>query len=1333
MKTNETACQPMNGTIKRPQLCDESRKPPSGKRAVKQSEGNEKSLLKNSRDKGPITRSQAKSTAATNLSTLPQNDLLSHADHSVLNVRDEGSAKRRKEIVISSGGNREGLGGPQHLLNNSQSSIRIISQLEKSADCSGGLDEDRPVSNKMKQAIDFFGAEFEHELTPGEPNSKQPRISASLSREESCDEASTHESSDAQDDMENTINSSRLECKRCKKELKSQSGLTVHERFCKGSREKAKQITIAELKSILSGINGNEVEWPRNLRRKALENSDARLPRGSWSIITKFYNQLFSKKSQVEDIQRLASVKKATAKYQPLSPQSIDGRIRSLHQEENMSYLKNEMITNYALLGAKRIEDFETTSRFRIQQVPKYVWEVLNKAAQQILDGENRASLEAIAKTIQAAQKTVHNYLRKRRDEQLLKMRYNTSKLGSLEPLEEAKRALNQLHDLCEGNHCNRLFGNSVSPNDYPQFQLALAYILRNFSDVDSKHSRFQAYERCKVEVEALERKFESKQRRKEFAIENARFETNRSKFYRDLKQSTRKTTSDDVKDKARRFWSNMWEEDKSLTSQDHSQSSIDVVDQPDAEPRVFPNYEEFCNTITKLDNWKAPGPDRIYNVFIKKLHATHKYLYKAIIDIVSCKEEAESWFYSGCTYLIPKKELPSEGSDFRPITCLSNLYKLTTKLLTNVLQSIITNNSLLETNQLGAIRQTQGAKELAALNKAMNNLSPSKMKVAWLDASKAYDSVNHSAIIESLQSEQIPQWMKSFIKSAMSKWSIKIMIDGKSLIDDKRVSRGIMQGDSLSPLLFCLAINRVSKALNNSCSKVSIPFDSNRFFQTNHMLYMDDLKLFANTDEDLESLLNLARQELLKVGLSLNHKKSATNTQLNESFIEVIQDSTTYKYLGFEENSEGEFTDKSLQRIEDELLHRITLLLDTKLNAVNLFSAINEWAISLIDYPLGVLEFNDEWGKKLDSKVRKLLSRSSVFIEGAAIERLYLPRKELGRGLRNIQHAIDSTLMNFWKYLTSASNNPNQHARKALITKNESHMNSTLSKCSRNCLIKYSSNEPAEIKHKQKASLIDSWRGKPLHGIARKNFEKQSFNKLCSSFWLSKGNISPKQEGSLMLLQDRNLFWINKQRCKSCDAPANVDHLASRCSKLVTHEYRRRHDEIVKCIGLKIARNYMLTKAKGVGKFAIGDILDNSKAKLFYDKRIDVRTQCKHNRPDLLLIDKRANTGFIVEIGISSTHEYDRVENEKFRKYTMLSDLLEVQHKLKQVKIIPLVFTWEGFVSKACSKALEAIGMSRRETAYLLSRVLKRTEQLVTAGSKSVLEECHQPTEKSP
>ncbi|TBU12270.1 hypothetical protein CWI38_0823p0010, partial [Hamiltosporidium tvaerminnensis] len=81
-----------------------------------------------------------------------------------------------------------------------------------------------------------------------------------------------------------------------------------------------------------------------------------------------------------------------------------------------------------------------------------------------------------------------------------------------------------------------------------------------------------------------------------------------------------------------------------------------------------------------------------------------------------------DEFHYSRCglAYLIPKGIL-QRGSDYRPITCMSNLYKLTTKCVTKVVHLEVERRGLLAENQLGTVRGVQGAKEQALLNIALN------------------------------------------------------------------------------------------------------------------------------------------------------------------------------------------------------------------------------------------------------------------------------------------------------------------------------------------------------------------------------------------------------------------------------------------------------------------------------------------------------------------------------------------------------------------------------------------------------------------------------------
>ncbi|KAL6120812.1 hypothetical protein NUSPORA_02391 [Nucleospora cyclopteri] len=82
----------------------------------------------------------------------------------------------------------------------------------------------------------------------------------------------------------------------------------------------------------------------------------------------------------------------------------------------------------------------------------------------------------------------------------------------------------------------------------------------------------------------------------------------------------------------------------------------------------VFTTIIEFRDIIRYLPNWKVADVDEV------------------IKGIVVEENEQLSWFYHGLIYLIPR-ELSVKGSDFRPITCMPNHYKLTTKCVMQIMQ----------------------------------------------------------------------------------------------------------------------------------------------------------------------------------------------------------------------------------------------------------------------------------------------------------------------------------------------------------------------------------------------------------------------------------------------------------------------------------------------------------------------------------------------------------------------------------------------------------------------------------------------------------------------
>ena len=102
--------------------------------------------------------------------------------------------------------------------------------------------------------------------------------------------------------------------------------------------------------------------------------------------------------------------------------------------------------------------------------------------------------------------------------------------------------------------------------------------------------------------------------------------------------------------------------------------------------------------------------------------------------------------------------------------------------------------------------------KKLTALHgriaKQMDNIISNRedMIKAWIDYKKTYDKVNHSWILESLELVQVSDNICEFVKISMANWQTELTACKESLAK-VNITRGIFQGDSLSPLLFAICM----------------------------------------------------------------------------------------------------------------------------------------------------------------------------------------------------------------------------------------------------------------------------------------------------------------------------------------------------------------------------------------------------------------------------------------------------------------------------------------------------------------------------------------------
>ena len=80
---------------------------------------------------------------------------------------------------------------------------------------------------------------------------------------------------------------------------------------------------------------------------------------------------------------------------------------------------------------------------------------------------------------------------------------------------------------------------------------------------------------------------------------------------------------------------------------------------------------------------------------------------------------------------------------------------------------------------------------------------------------------------------------------------------------------------------------------------------------------------------------------------------------------------------------------------------------------------------------------------------------------------------------------------------------------------------------------------------------------------------------------------------------------------------------------------------------------------------------------------------------------DKRKKEIILIEVGVTSQDQLQRVETEKQHKYDLLAEEMGLMYKCP-TRIIPYVLTWESIVTRHHHAHAEAIGPTSRIKAYI-------------------------------
>ena len=335
--------------------------------------------------------------------------------------------------------------------------------------------------------------------------------------------------------------------------------------------------------------------------------------------------------------------------------------------------------------------------------------------------------------------------------------------------------------------------------------------------------------------------------------------------------------------------------------------------------PLTIVEVQSAINSVSSHKRHKAPGFDEITNEDLRFINNINPSIIFIILKNIWETEKCPLEFKRCLIHVIPKPSKAKTRKDhrfqknYRPIALLSTLRKLYEIILTDR----IINNVLLSEHQFG-FRQKRSTIDCLFLLRELTlearyclpgkrgGRGPQKLYAAFLDFKGAFDNVPRELVWEKLQNRfGICGKLLRNLVELFSDVRGQALLHG-SLTPQFNISKGVVQGSVLGPVLFILFIDDLLEELQRS--GYGFPFFDNII---SVLAYADDLTLLCHNAPGLRKLLLISQAWANRNSMSFGvdkcyvvifnslSKQERQIFKLNENYLETRYPPSSDLYLG--------------------------------------------------------------------------------------------------------------------------------------------------------------------------------------------------------------------------------------------------------------------------------------------------------------------------------------------------------------------------------------------------------------------------------------------------